>query len=165
MLASWKIDEISLEPVKVNWFYKKEGEWYGSFNVDEYEYDVSFTREDLKRNIKDFKIVSFKFSRPDQDVPYAFSKDFNKPLVIKNTVINEIKSYILSNKIDIFIIKSYTKESSRTKKYKIFAHSLVREFGFIFENEVKLGQYTYFSLFRNKESFLRKDDIIKQINN
>lgn len=165
MLASWKIDEISSEPVKVNWFYKKEGERYGSFNVNDYEYDVLFTREDLKRNNKDFKIISFKFSRPDQDDPYTFSKDFNKPLVIKNTVINEIKSYILSNKIDVFVIKSYSKEVTRTKKYKIFAHSLVREFGFIFENEVKLDQYTYFTLFRNKESFLRKDDIIKQINN
>lgn len=163
MIGSWKINEISKEAVPIKWFYKNEGEWYGTFKVDDIEYDCSFIREDKKYNL-DYTVVSFKFARPDKEDPYAFSVDFNKPLVIQNIIIKEIKSYIQKNKIDVFIIKAYSKEKTRVNRYRKFTHSLLREFGFIFENEIKEGKYTYFCLFRNKQAFIDKNKIINNIN-
>ena len=157
------ITEVSSKAVDVEWFYKNDGEWFGEFNVDGVKYDVSFTREDKKYNIKDTKIVSLKFARPDLDDPFAFSKDFNKPLVVKNTILKELKSYILSEKIDMFIVKALSKEQTRVKKYRVFSHSLVRDFGFIFEDEILKGKYTYFVLLRNKDTFIDREKLLSQI--
>lgn len=154
--------EVDSSPVDVDWFYKKAGEWFGSFKVNEVEYDISFTREDLKHNIEN-KVVSLKFSRPDLNDPYAFSKDFNKPLVVKNTILKELKEYILKEKIEVFVIKSFTKEQSRVKKYRLISHGLVRDFGFIFEDEITHGEYTYFVLLRNKEVYIDRNKILSTI--
>ena len=37
----FNIYEISKEPVDIKWYYQKEGEWYGTFTIDDKEYDVS----------------------------------------------------------------------------------------------------------------------------
>ena len=157
------LQEVSSQAVNVKWFYKNDDEWYGEFDVDNIKYDVSFTREDKKHNIKDFKIVSLKFAKPDLDDPHAFSKDFNKPIVVKNTILKELESYILTEKIDMFITKALTSEKTRVQKYRVFVHSLVRDFGFIFEDEVKKGKYVHFLLLRNKEVFIDRKNILNSI--
>lgn len=154
------LDEISSHPVPVEWFYKRKGEWYGTFKVGEIEYDASFTREDLKFDLP-FKVVSFKFANPKQKDPYAFSFEFNQPLVVKNTIIKEIRQYILDNEIDVFIVKAYTAEQTRVSRYRKFTASLVRDFGFIFQKEITEGSYTYFCLFRSKDSYQESEQIIK----
>ena len=156
--------EVDSKPVDINWFYKKNSEWYGTFAIDGIEYNISFSREDIKYNLP-VKVISLKFSRPDLVNPYAFSKDFNKPLVVKNTVLEALKTYILTEKIEMFIIKAYTKESTRVKKYRALAHSLVRDFGFIFDDEIVYKEYTYFMLLRNKQIFLDREQILNQVIN
>ena len=63
----------------------------------------------------------------------------------------------------MFVIKALSKEQTRVKKYRVFSHSLVRDFGFIFEDEISKGKYTYFILLRNKDTFIDREKLLSQI--
>lgn len=145
------ISEVSSTPVEIDWFYKKSGEWFGSFNVNDIEYDITFQREDMKHKL-DISISSLKFSRPDLKDPYSFSKDFNKPLVVANTVKEALKQYLSLNDTDVFIIKSYVKEQSRVSKYRILTSTLMKT-KFTFSEEIQYGNYIYFILFKNVSAY------------
>ena len=160
----FSIDEISKEPVDIKWYYQKEGEWYGTFTIDDKEYDVSFTREDKKFDIE-FKTISFKFARPDRKDPFAFSFDFNKPLVVRNTIIKAIKDYLHTSHTELFVVKSYSKESSRVSKYRKFTNSLRHEFGFLLSDEKEFGEYTYFILYRSSKQFMKRHEILSKLIN
>lgn len=63
------MNEISYEPVDVNWFYQKQGDWYREFIVDEVNYDIAIKREGVDKT--PLKIVSIKFARPDLENPHV----------------------------------------------------------------------------------------------
>jgi hypothetical protein len=153
------LNEISSSLVDVQYIYQEYGEWFGSFEIDNIEYDIVFRREDKPRNL-DIKIASLKFSRPDLDDPHAFSKDFKKPLVVANTVKQELKKYLEKEPCDVFIFKSYIGEKSRVKKYRDLANSLI--FGFFSMLwEVEFQKYNYFILYK-KTSFFKNNKEIEQ---
>jgi hypothetical protein len=155
------LSEISSEPVHIEWYYKKSGDWYGSFYVNDIEYDIAFKNEG--RNIGTNKnIGSLKFSRPDISDTHSFAKDFNKPLVVANTILESLKEYIQEEKIDVFVFKSYKDEKSRVTKYRKLAKGLV--FGnFSFSNEIQEGKYVYFILYKNSYAF-KNTEILQFIN-
>jgi len=158
-----KLNEISSEPVDISWIYQKDSEWFGSFDVDGHEYDISFIREDKRLHINGVKIVSCKFAKPSKVDPHAFSFDFNKPLVVANTVTNAIKGYLQSEIIDVFIVKAYTKETSRVNKYRTFMNMLRYQFGFHTDTEQVHKSYTYFAIFRSVKMWQQKDEIINKL--
>ena len=158
----FELNEISSDPVDVEWFHQKDSEWFGEFIIDGHPYMMSFVREDKTRNIP-FKTVSFKFAKTKAEDPFAFSFDFVKPLVIQNTVIKAIKDYMLSERIEVFVVKAYSNETSRVTRYRKFVYSLKREFGFSLQEEMTHGKYTYFALFRNRSSWESKDKIIQEL--
>jgi hypothetical protein len=152
--------EVSKNPVDVQWNFKQDGIWYGSFEVNSKEYNIMFEREDKKHNLP-YCIVSLKFDRPDQNDPHAFSKDFNQPLVVANTVKNSLNEYFKIESIDMFIIKAFSKEQSRVKKYRQIAFNLSgigQKLPICIERE--RGNYTYFILYRTAEIY---DDVVKKL--
>ena len=155
-----QLDEISSEPVQVTWAVKNENGWYGDFIIDGHEYNLSFTREDKIRDLP-FKTVSFKFDKPSNKDPHAYSFEFIKPAVVKATVIKEIKNYIRTEMVKCFVIKAYSSEESRVKKYRNFSHDLKKEFGFSWMEERVAGKYTYFILIRGKEVYDYIDKLLK----
>lgn len=150
------LNEISSEPVNVNWDFKDNGVWYGNFDVNDKNYLITFEREDKKHNLK-FKICSLKFARTDAEDPYAFAADFNKPLVIANTIKKYLKEYLNEEKCDIFIIKALSKEQTRVNKYAILASAITSgkfgNVGLYYIERLELGIYTYFVLYKNSKVF------------
>lgn len=156
------LTEISKNPVLVDWFYQNDGQWYGSFEVNSKEYNITFEREDKKHKLP-YCIVSLKFDRPDQKDPHAFSKDFNQPMVVANTVKLALDDYFKSEEVDMFVIKSYTKEKSRVEKYRQVAYNLGgsgKKLPICTESE--FGKYTYFILYRNANIYKDVADKLAQ---
>lgn len=151
-----KLNEVSYEPVLINWFYRKSGDWYGDFSVDYKDYDIAIKREGTDKT--NLNIVSIKFARPDLKDPHSFAADFNKPMVVANTVSVALKEYIQREPINVLIFKSYKKETSRVTKYRLVSR-LLTSAGFTFTEEIEKGDYMYFILFRSSKDF--KDEGIR----
>lgn len=162
----FNLNEIETKPVPIEWFYQQDGIWYGSFIVGDKDYDICFYREDKPHNI-DLKIVSLKFSRPNLKDPHAFAKDFNKPIVVANTVASALAEYLETQALDVFVIKAYNEEVSRVRKYRELTSWLKNYGKFFATDEVQKDNYTYFLMFKNSSTFgtFRNDKLRNYISN
>lgn len=144
------LTEISYEPEEISWFYQENGDWYGEFKVNDISYDIAIKREP---NDTQYTIVSIQFTghyhAKDSE---SYAKDFNKPMVVANTVAKALMEYIDTNIINILVFKAYAKENQRVSKYRTVSRILTTA-GFTFTEEIQKDNYVYFILFRSSKEY------------